>query len=125
MKKTRREDSDERVWRLAYPEIVPYVRTTQRQKWVDPRYKRYAAWKKAFRLAANVEQFPDELDRDGKYAVTLVLSWTKRARCDLDNAVKGALDALFAQDRRVVSIIANAIENQSFDGIALQLERLR
>jgi hypothetical protein len=56
-----------RVYTLELDRIVPYVRTTQRQKWVDPRYKRYAAWKEWARYKANLAGWPTALDPKGGY----------------------------------------------------------
>lgn len=93
--------------------IQPYVRTTQRQKFVDPRYHKYAAWKRTLRIEANVAGFPRELKSDRRYRLSLDVYWRGKARADLDNLVKAVLDGLFDQDRRVLVIDAGAWEHVS------------
>jgi Holliday junction resolvase RusA-like endonuclease len=98
-------------WNLTIPgPIMGAVRTTQRQKWCDPRYKVYQAYKERIRLMANLEGVPNELNKGAYYRLELQVFWAGAARADLDNVIKGVLDALFKQDRRVLSIKAHANE---------------
>jgi len=91
------------------------VRTTQRQKLVDPRAKRYEAYKRRVRLVANLAGVPDEIGKDERAVVEIEVCWEKLPKCDLDNAVKGLLDALWKQDRRVKEIHAIALEDCETD----------
>ena len=102
-----------RQWTFRLDWIVPYVRTTQRQKFVDKRYKRYAEWKAFCRMAASAKGVPEALDKRERYEVHVAVYWRGSARADLDNCVKGLLDALWAQDRRVLKLTAEAIEHLS------------
>ncbi len=106
------------VW---YGPIVPYVRTTQRQKWVDKRYKKYQAWKDAFRLSANTQGFPSDLDPSMDYAITLRVYLVGARRFDVDNFCKGSLDSLFTQDTRVASIKVDAEEYAGVDRVEVEL----
>lgn len=102
------------------------VRMTQRSKWVDPRAKRYEAYKRRVRLVANVNGVPSEIAKDERIKLEVDVCWRKLARADLDNVVKGLLDALFGQDRRVNSIRADHQEYCELDmaDIALTVECL-
>jgi len=81
-----------------------YVRTTQRQKWVDPRYKRYVDWKRAVRLFANLAGIPESLPADSRAVLSIAVTWKRKARLDGDNFLKGILDSLWSQDRRVMEL---------------------
>ena len=89
--------------------LVGAVRTTRRQMWVDPRYKRYEAFKREIRLLANTVGVPDELT--GYASVNIFVEWKRKARVDLDNLAKSALDALWTQDRKVNKLYCDAFEN--------------
>lgn len=106
------------VW---YGTLVPYVRTTQKQKWVDPRYKRYQAWKDVFRLSANTQGFPSELDPLTDYCVSIKIKLAGARRADVDNFCKGSLDALFTQDTRVAVINVEAEEYAGEDRVEVEL----
>lgn len=82
------------------------VRSTQRSKWVDPAAKRYSQYKGTVRLLANVAGVPGEIPRGFTAKVALRILWNRRAKADLDNVVKGILDALWRQDRAVAEIDA-------------------
>lgn len=90
--------------------IVPYVRTTQRQKFCDPRYKRYQAFKQYVRSIATRSGVPEELEKVSKYAIYVSVRWKQKARSDLDNILKGVMDSLWSQDRRICHIIADSAE---------------
>ena len=92
-------------WEFRVPgPIQGYVRTTQRQKWVDPRYKRYQRWKQTIRSIANVANVPEILCRDCRYQINVIVNWRRRPRCDADNVLKGLIDALWRQDRQIYNI---------------------
>lgn len=111
-------------WEFVLTEVVPYCRTTRASTWT-PRYKRYSAWKALVRAIANTASVPSDLARGSRYLVKSVLGWRKGARADLDNAaVKNILDALWAQDRRVMEIQAKAYENCGMDEIRVVVEEL-
>lgn len=102
-------------WTFTLPELMGAVRTTQRAKFCDPRYKRYAQYKTLVRAIANQAGVPDDLDPKKRYRLDLVIYWTKKARADLDNILKSIQDGLFRQDRRILSIGCHTIENAGFD----------
>ena len=91
--------------------LMGAVRTTQKQKWVDPRYKRYAAWKKAVRLIANVNGIPSHLDPKKSYRLDVLAYWKAKQRIDGDNLLKALMDSLWKQDRRITSIEYVACEH--------------
>ena len=101
--------------------IVPYIRTTQRQKWVDPRYKKYAAWKDEFRLIANIQNFPATLDKDVDYSLAVTIRLAGARRYDCDNAGKGIADALFEQDTRISDFHVTAQEYTGEDRVEVEL----
>lgn len=108
-----------RSWTFTLDSIVPYVRTTQRQKHVDPRYGRYRRWKEYVRTVANTASVPAELNRDSAYGVEITVQWSGKARADLDNVVKGVIDALWKQDRQVKQIMAYSLERSYKDAITV------
>lgn len=91
--------------------LQAYVRTTQRQKWVDPRYKRYLGWKGLVRLFATAQGIPDSLTQDCRATVSAAVMWNRKARLDGDNFIKGILDSLWPQDRRVMELHYTAFEH--------------
>lgn len=101
--------------------LIGAVRTTQRQKFVDPRYKVYQAWKSAFRYHANLELIPKILRADSRYTVEIDMKWRKRARSDGDNLIKAVLDALWKQDRRVLDIRFHAEENTGGESMRVSI----
>ena len=103
------------IWTMTFPTIQPYVRTTQKQKWVDPRYKKYQQWKAAFRLAANLSKFPCSLDPGGSYRLDVLCCWKGKARADLDNVCKAIQDSLVQNDRRILEINARSLERYGHD----------
>jgi hypothetical protein len=105
--------------------IVAAVRTTFRQKWVDPRYKRYAAWKRDLRIIADARGWPSTLDPKGGYSISVMVYWKRKARSDLDNAgIKNVLDGLFHQDRRVMDIHAKALEHTGTERLSISMVRM-
>jgi Holliday junction resolvase RusA-like endonuclease len=104
------------------PFIQTYVRTTQRQKWVDARYKRYQKAKAVFRAIADTAHIPADLSRAA--SVEISVFWKARPRGDLDNVVKFVLDALWKQDRKVTEISAKAIPNSRADLLSVRVHVL-
>ena len=94
--------------------LVPYVRTTQRAKWVSKPYKRYQAWKSAFRLCLNTQGFPSELGA-ASYELEVEIYANKKVRYDLDNALKAVMDAAWSQDRQIKVVKASLKEDQGID----------
>ena len=83
---------------------IPYHRTTQRAKWVDPAAKRYAAWKKfiqqhAIEAGLNI----GKLKKNGCYKLDVTCSFVGENHGDAENIRKGISDALFeiAGDKHV------------------------
>jgi Holliday junction resolvase RusA-like endonuclease len=105
--------------------LQPYVRTTQRQKWVDLRYRRYVEWKKAVRLIANLSGLPETLPPDSRAVVSVAVMWKRRARMDGDNFIKGILDSLWKQDRRVLELHYTAFEGAKAEraSVSVGIER--
>lgn len=102
-------------WTFTLPELMGAVRTTQRAKFCDPRYKRYAQYKTLVRAIANQAGVPDDLDPKKRYTLWLTAYWQKKATADLDNVLKAVLDGLFKQDRRVLTYVCHSIENFGYD----------
>ena len=113
------------IYSLIWPDkIVPCVRTTRRQKFVDPSYKKYERWKHAFRLFANTQGFPEDLSLDKSYAIDVKISVIGKSRYDLDNAIKGILDALFKQDRRILAIEGKIFEREQEESALVKLSEV-
>lgn len=94
-------------------EIVPYVRMTQRGKFVKPDAQRYLASKDAlgwFMRETMVKWGPERLQDKTPFKLTMNLCRPDVFRFDLDNAVKAVLDAaqgiMFADDRYCVIVEA-------------------
>lgn len=99
-------------WVMHWPERVhPYVRTTQRQKWVDKRYKKYNEWRNAFRNWANAQSFPSELDPKKTYRLSVKIHLKGKSRADVDNLAKAIMDSLFKQDRRILGLTIDVFES--------------
>lgn len=93
-------------WRFAVENPMGAVRTTQRQKWVDPNYKRYEAYKRAVRLVANTAGVPAAIDAEYRAQVEMFFTFPCEVHADIDNLGKALLDALWKQDRRVIKLWA-------------------
>jgi len=103
-----------RTWRMTFVgQPMGAVRMTQRSKWVNPRALAYLAYRQRLKVEAMVAGFPDELDPEKSYMLTVAVAWKGRARADLDNVVKGVADSLVRQDRRVLEIRAIAGEHRA------------
>nr|WP_254476471.1 RusA family crossover junction endodeoxyribonuclease [Brevibacillus sp. HB1.4B] len=105
------------------------VRTTQRQKWVDPSAKRYYAYKQAIAGSAASQASigqptPAALALKMVFVMPIPASWSKRKRWDalnkahmtkpdLDNLIKGCTDALngvvWQDDKQIVSVEATKV----------------
>ena len=92
--------------------IKPYVRMTQRSKWVNPQALEYLASKDAIRIQAR-SQMADEVMLPAKTPLYAVITICQPGiyRSDLDNIVKAIFDGLqgeaFKDDRYIVAIIAS------------------
>lgn len=93
--------------------VLPYTRTTQMQKWVDPRYQRYAASQNELRrgfTTTMAEQKWPMLERKPIEVAILIQLEKLDHRVDLDNQVKAIIDAaqkvVFPFDGWVDSIYA-------------------
>jgi Holliday junction resolvase RusA-like endonuclease len=93
-------------WHFTIDKPMGYVRTTQMQKWVDPDYKRYQAYKTAVALTARNEGVPNEIQEGHRAQVEVFCTFPNEKHADLDNILKGVLDAIWRQDRRVSRIWA-------------------
>lgn len=102
--------------------IMGAVRTTGRQKFVDPRYKKYHEYKQRVRLLANVAGVPGEIGPEQCVKVMIIVYWKKKARSDLDNVFKSVADALWKQDRRVNSIEAHSVEDEGVEQARVYVE---
>lgn len=105
------------------------VRTTQRQKWVDKRAKRYFEYKQVIAGSA-ATQFSDGQPTPAALALKMVFvmpipaSWSKKKRWDaldkahmskpdLDNLIKGCTDALngvvWQDDKQIIAVEATKV----------------
>jgi len=109
---------------------VPYVRTTQKAKYTQKSYHRYADYKKFVQIHA-MNQYKGPLI-EGYCKVSINVYLTGKTvpmgnDGDLDNYVKGILDSLnkiiFKDDRQVVSIIANKRPDTN-ERVEIQIEEL-
>lgn len=93
--------------------VVPYVRMTQRSKYVDDQAKRYLAWQNLARLRMreqmNLKRW-NMIPKRTPFAVRMYFVPPDH-RHDLDNAVKAAMDAaqgvVYPDDRWAESIAAS------------------
>jgi Holliday junction resolvase RusA-like endonuclease len=90
--------------------LMGAVRMTRRGKFRDPRAGRYAGYKRRVRLEANSAGVPDDLPPGCRAAVSVFVTWRKKARADLDNVWKAIVDALWERDRGVNEMYAVASE---------------
>lgn len=96
---------------VVYGSPVGAVRTTQKSKWVDPDYQRYANYKSAVvqqylnagGVWENLERNkPINYDRKVKPVVSVFCWFNSGRRPDCDNVFKAITDALFYDDSNVV-----------------------
>ena len=105
--------------------LVAAVRTTSRQKWVCPRWKKYVAFKERVRLIASSKGIPEVLEKNDEVRVEIDVRWRLRARADGDNIIKGIIDAIFFQDRRVLDILYGSQEHEGCEGATVKVTLLR
>ena len=77
---------------------VPYIRTTQKQKWVDEAYKRYQAYKAEIyrEFVKATGKLPHQiLKPKTKYYVSIMAYYKDKTHADTDNVAKGVNDAIF------------------------------
>ena len=89
-----------------------YVRTTQRQRWVDERWKRYAMFKRSVEMIARSADREKRLAPlgafDHKWFIEIEIWYHSDAaggrykRPDPTNVLNGIIDAIFTEDRNVV-----------------------
>jgi len=91
---------------------IPYVRTTQRQKFKDERYLRYAGWKKyvqdiALVRATNKCTLHDLCANFRKQKIRLdcMIYFGSQNHGDPENVRKGIQDSLFKQDKYVMGSV--------------------
>lgn len=102
---------------------VPYFRTTQGSRW-SPGAKRYSEWKEYvvaryldavreqgdesdIKLAEQNAFFGHPIDTTSPVRVAIKVFWADNTHGDLDNILKGILDALFKNDKCVSGVKAS------------------
>ena len=88
------------------------------------RYREYDEWREKVRLLANCAQVPDELGKDDSWEVLISIHWTKRARIDGDGVLKGILDALWRNDRRVLFGRYSALEDMGDERVLIGIQKV-
>jgi len=74
---------------------IGYTRTTQRQKFKDPKAKRYEAWKDyVWTCLLKAKPNPPRYENGQKVVVSCYIEYKNRRRPDPGNVVKGIVDAL-------------------------------
>lgn len=120
---------------------VSYVRTTQRQKFVDPTYKKYYTYKQQIQLMVKAE-IKNRFEGPISFLVTFYMPIPKNGKSkgkkvkegqfhtstkDLDNLIKGLLDSLngiaFVDDKQVCQIHSEKVYSQN-PGIAFEIWEL-
>ena len=82
---------------------IGYTRTTQRQKFKDPRAKRYEAWKDyVWNCLLKKEPNPPRYENGQKIVVSCYIDYKDRRRPDPGNVVKGITDALADRIHRTI-----------------------
>lgn len=77
---------------------VPYMRTTQKQKYRDKNYPRYLAWKAYVRtrFIQKTNKYPHQVfKKNQKYYMDIKIYFYDKTHGDSDNVYKGINDALF------------------------------
>ena len=121
--------SDDALWFSLLGKPVPYVRMTQRGKFVRPEAKRYLASKDA--LALQMRAKMAGRPPLGREPITVHLEfWYTQGpdhRRDLDNEIKAVLDAgngiVWEDDRWIDVIVASRHRAEAQDGVELVAER--
>ena len=110
--------------------VVPYVRMTQRGKWVDRQAIRYMVWKEYFgrKLKEIIQASGFEMIPKGEpiwSTMVYELPGPRTPRFDLDNAIKGILDAsqgiVFENDMDVERIVATRVWGAHDFGVTLNV----
>lgn len=81
---------------------IPYVRTTQKQKWVSKPYKRYQEWKERLYIEfikQNKKAPINIFKPKKKYFLDCFAVHKNLSFADGDNILKGVNDALFKDDK--------------------------
>jgi hypothetical protein len=94
---------------------VGYTRTTQRQQWVDERWKRYREFKKkVWRIARSADRRKQLAALDAcehKWFLEIEIWYRSDARGgrykrpDPTNVLNGVIDAIFSEDRNVIGSV--------------------
>lgn len=99
------------TFRIEEP-LMGAVRMTRLGKWVNAKAKEYIAWQTGVAWRALVAGVPRDLPRyPGRGIVIVRACWKKQARVDSDNLLKAVLDSLWRNDRRCLTVFADATEN--------------
>lgn len=88
---------------------IPYTRVLK-HSWRDDasRYMEWCEYVRAeFARACEVE-LPIELEKNAKAQIGLKVFWKSSSHGDLDNILKGILDALFKNDKCINGIVASS-----------------
>lgn len=100
----------------------PYTRMTQRSKWVNPQAQEYLASKMVLGLQFSQQMALNEwemLPGQTPLAVDIDIVSRDGHRCDLDNQVKGLLDAaqniVFLDDRWIDQITARREKGDRYE----------
>lgn len=109
-------------WRMVWQgRVFPYVRTTQRAKFANPRYRLYTKFKKAFRLIADTYGMIQSLEHGKRYWLSICIRVKGHCRYDIDNACKSISDSLFEQDNGVKTLWASVEENAKDEDCVVEL----
>jgi len=102
---------------------IGYTRTTQRQKFKDPRAKRYEAWKDyVWACLLKKEPKPPRYENGQKIVVSYYIDYKDRRRPDPGNVAKGIADAL--ADRRHRTKQGTWVERRIYPNDRNVLERV-
>jgi Holliday junction resolvase RusA-like endonuclease len=120
---------------------VSYVRTTQKQKYVDPQYKKYYAYKQQIKSIVQ-KQIDSKFEGPISLLATFYMPIPKNGKSrgkkvregqfhtstkDLDNLIKGLLDSLneiaFVDDKQVCQIYGEKVYSMN-PGIAFEIWEL-
>ena len=110
--------------------IVPYVRMTQRSKYVSKKAMRYLAWKESFgwELKRIMQEHDWKMFPKGmpiSVRIVFGLPWLRKPKWDLDNAIKAILDSaqgiVFKNDMDVEQIAASRVWETDIFGVTLQV----
>jgi len=97
-------------WTFQVDEPLMGFLATYKRPWTKEA-KRYTGFKGKVRLLATVAGIPDELTRDSRATIELLVTWKARARVDTVNVYKAIEDSIFHKDRRVLAGAFDAREH--------------